>query len=87
MLLSTRLALLVPVATAAIAGKNRILSPRDGVTPSFDYDPATTKYCSYWWDTYDLTISCQEVPATAGITSEQWKRWVSSGMCKLPTTC
>ncbi|GAB0139426.1 hypothetical protein EsHS_00000080 [Epichloe bromicola] len=43
--------------------------------PKFEYDPATTKYCSFWYDNVDGRTSCKDIPDSWDITEEQWKRW------------
>lgn len=72
-----KLALFGLTARAAVVGGNRSFVTRDGTTPSFDYDAATTKYCSFWYDNVDGSIACEDMPEKMGITEDQWKRWVS----------
>ncbi|QPH01784.1 hypothetical protein C2857_005987 [Epichloe festucae Fl1] len=43
--------------------------------PKFEYDPATTKFCSFWYDNVDGRTSCKDIPDSWDITEEQWKRW------------
>lgn len=47
-----------------------------GSKPKYGYDPATTRYCSWWYDNEDGSTSCEAMPANWAITEEQWKNWV-----------
>lgn len=71
------LVLLALTARAAVVGGKYGLSARDGPTPGFAFDPATTEYCSFWYDNTEGSVACEDMPEKLGITAEQWKRWVS----------
>lgn len=81
----TKLALFglaVLAAEAAVVRSQHGLDARDGKKPGLEYDPATTKYCTFWWDNIDDSVSCEDIPSATGITMDQWKRWVSLESCR-----
>ncbi|KAL2060445.1 hypothetical protein VTL71DRAFT_9476 [Oculimacula yallundae] len=51
-----------------------LLSQRD-VDPNMAYDPATTKYCTYWFDNYLSSSTCADVMIEYGLTLEKMTRW------------
>ncbi|OAF60709.1 hypothetical protein VC83_03352 [Pseudogymnoascus destructans] len=58
------------VASASIKGRHMA---RD-TTPLEPFDPNTTKYCSYWWDT-EGSFTCQDFVNGWGLTLADFTRW------------
>jgi len=60
------------IASASITGAGNMA--RD-TTPLEPFDPNTTKFCSYWWDT-EGSFTCQEFVDGWGLTLADFTRWV-----------
>ncbi|KFZ11619.1 hypothetical protein V501_04668 [Pseudogymnoascus sp. VKM F-4519 (FW-2642)] len=58
---------------ASIAVKAPGNTARDA-SPSFPYDPNTTRYCTDWWDTLGL-FSCQELVDIYSLNIADFVRW------------
>ncbi|KAL6797935.1 hypothetical protein J3E68DRAFT_448914 [Trichoderma sp. SZMC 28012] len=48
---------------------------RRDVKPKYPFDPSTTKYCSFWYDNDDGSVTCEDVPSTLLISNDNWLRW------------
>ncbi|KAF9874785.1 hypothetical protein CkaCkLH20_07922 [Colletotrichum karsti] len=70
-----KLLLVAGLAQAAFgrAGRAGVVR-RDGPTPSLDYDPNTTEYCSWWADITSAT-SCSSLLSNNFISLEEFRRW------------
>jgi hypothetical protein len=45
--------------------------------PALTYDPNTTKYCTWWYDNKDGSVTCSAMPTTFAISLSDFRRWVS----------
>jgi hypothetical protein len=73
MFFSAKLVGLVALGSTAIA--KPALEVRDN-TPQYFVDPATTQYCTFYYDNADGAISCTDVPGAYGASWEDFLRWV-----------
>ncbi|KAI9149972.1 LysM domain-containing protein [Paramyrothecium foliicola] len=46
-----------------------------GEEPRYEFDPATTKYCSYWIDYIGGGLQCSQIPAQWEISMADFLRW------------
>ena len=66
---SVQTVLLASTAHAAVLKAGR------GANPKFPFDPATSAWCTWWYDNEDGGITCEQIPDYWGITEAQWKLW------------
>jgi hypothetical protein len=52
-------------------------------TPELPYDPNSTKYCTFWWDT-EGSYTCQNIVDAWGLSMTDFIRWVCLFCVALP---